>query len=165
MAAWYSASDTTPSSSAPPFPPFPFPFPFPFALDLVVVDPGVDPGARAGSPAGLGLSALAAADTDSPTSRMSRARDISLAMLSCCVRRRRTMFSSAAFFIAGDLIPTPPATDRPPGLAIVGDLIPPASSLDVFVAPVSLSRADGDGIDVDTADVKAATSLSSMLLR
>jgi hypothetical protein len=30
---------------------------------------------------------------------------------------------------------------------------------------VSLSRADGDGIDVDTADVKAATSLSSMLLR
>lgn len=108
---------------------------------------------------------MAAADTDSPTSRMSRARDISLAMLSCCVRRRRTMFSSAAFFIAGDLIPTPPATDRPPGLAIVGDLIPPASSFDGFVAPVSLSRADGDGIDVDTADVKAATSLSSMLLR
>lgn len=111
------------------------------------------------------MSALAAADTDSPTSRMSRARDISLAMLSCCVRRRRTMFSSAAFFIAGDLIPPAPATDRPPGLAIVGDLIPPASSFDGFVAPVSLSRADGDGIDVDTADVKAATSLSSMLLR
>jgi hypothetical protein len=63
------------------------------------------------------------------------------------------------------LIPTPAPTDRPPGLAIVGDLIPPASSFDGFVAPVSLSRADGDGIDVDTADVKAATSLSSMLLR
>ena len=107
---------------------------------------------------------MAAADTDSPTSRMSRARDISLAMLSCCVRLRRTMFSSAAFFIAGDLIPPAPATDRPPGLAIVGDLIPPASSFDGFVAP-GPSRADGDGIDVDTADVKAATSLSSMLLR